>query len=122
MPAKNGKKHEWEIATASASRLSTLIQDYDWADEVVHARIGREWLMPEFNSQTEILAFGDAAWSKALKDWNKWKEEGLTEHRNWWPEIYSKACETWSTVPDPALLAYATTYENTRADLKEVVA
>jgi hypothetical protein len=43
MPKKTGKEYEWEIAVASASRLSELIQDYDWADEIVHAKVGRDW-------------------------------------------------------------------------------
>jgi hypothetical protein len=120
MPKKNGKENEWEIAVASTNKLSALIQDYDWADEILHARIGRDWLVPELGSQAESLAFGNAAWSKILVDWRRWKEEGLTEHRNWWPEIYRIACEHWKIEPDPALLAYNTTYENTRPDLKQI--
>jgi hypothetical protein len=76
--------------------------------------------VPELGSQAESLAFGNAAWSKILVDWRRWKEEGLTEHRNWWPEIYRIACEHWKIEPDPALLAYNTTYENTRPDLKQI--
>jgi hypothetical protein len=66
------------------------------------------------------MAYGDKAWSKVLVDWKKWKEDGLTEHRNWWPDIYRAACRHWGVEPDAQLLAYDTTYENTRADLKEV--
>lgn len=120
MPKKNGKEKEWEIAAATANRLTTLIQDYDWADEVLHARIGREWLVPEIGSQVEALAYGDNAWSHILVDWAKWREEGKTQHRNWWPDVYREACRHWGVEPDPALLAYNMTYENTRADLKQV--
>jgi hypothetical protein len=120
MPKKKGKEHEWEIAVASASHLSELIQDYDWADEIVHAKVGREWLVPQVGSQQETLAFGDKAWSSTLVDWAKWRDEGLTQHRNWWPEIYRQACAHWGVEPDPALLAYNTTYENMRADMKRV--
>lgn len=121
MPRKTGKQYEWEVAVASANPLSTMIQDYDWADEVLHARIGRDWIVPELGTQTEAIAFGDKAWSKILVDWKKWKEDGLTEHRNWWPEIYRAACQNQGVEPDPRLLAYDTTYETARADLKEVV-
>lgn len=120
MPKKNGKENEWEIAVATANRLTMLIQDYDWADEVLHARNGRQWLVPEIGSQTEALAYGENVWSRVLVDWSKWRNEGKTEHRNWWPDVYRKACQNWGTEPDPALLAYNTTYENTRADLKQV--
>lgn len=120
MPKKTGKEYEWEVAAASTSRLSELIQDYDWADEIVHAKVGRDWLVPQIGSQQEALAFGDKAWSRTLVDWAKWREEGLTQHRNWWPSIYRQACAHWGTEPDPAVLAYNTTYENVRADMKQV--
>lgn len=120
MPRNIGKEYEWEVAVATADPLAALIQDYDWADEVLHARIGREWIVPEIGSQTEAMAYGDRAWSRVLVDWRKWKDDGLTEHRNWWPDVYRAACRYWGVEPDPELLAYNTTYENTRADLKEV--
>jgi hypothetical protein len=120
MPKKTGKQYEWEVALATGNRLTSLIQDYDWADEILHARIGREWLVPEVGSQKQALAYGDLAWSKILVDWEKWRHDGLTQHRNWWPEIYLNACKYWGVGPDPELLAYNTTYENVRADLKQV--
>ncbi len=119
MPKKNGKEYEWQVAAATANRLTALIQDYDWADEVLHARIGREWLVPAIGSQVEALAYGDEAWSRVTEDWTKWRDEGLTQHRNWWPEVYRAACRHWGIEPRPELLAYNTTYEKTRADLKE---
>ncbi|HEY3935924.1 MAG TPA: hypothetical protein VGL97_00715 [Bryobacteraceae bacterium] len=120
MPKKIGKEYEWQVALATANRLTALIQDYDWADEVLHARIGKDWIVPELGSQTKAQAFGDEAWSRTLVDWAKWREDGLTQHRNWWPEVYRAACRHWGIDPDPALLAYNVTYENTRADLKQV--
>jgi hypothetical protein len=122
MPKKTGKEYEWEVGMATANALTAMIQDYDWADEVLHARIGKDWLVPEIGSQVEAMAYGDQAWSKTLVDWKKWKEDGLTEHHNWWPDVYRAACEHWGIEPDPKLLAYDTTYESTRADLKEVAA
>jgi hypothetical protein len=122
MPKKTGKKFEWEVAVATASRLSTLVQDYDWADEILHARIGRNWLVPQLGSLQEAMAVGDKAWSSALVDRDKWKRDGLTEHRNWWPEIYRQACRHWGIEPDSELLQYSTSYQYTRADLKEISA
>ncbi len=120
MPRKTGKEYEWEVGLATADPLTARIQDYDWADEILHAKIGREWIVPEVGSQVEAMAFGDEAWSRTLVDWKKWKEDGLTAHFNWWPDVYREACEHWGIEPDPKLLAYNTTYESTRADLKEV--
>lgn len=48
------------------------------------------------------------------------EKEGLTEHRNWWPEVYRVACQYQGVEPDLRLLGYSSTYENARADLKEV--
>jgi hypothetical protein len=120
MPKKTGKQYEWQVAVDSANPLSAMIQDYDWADEILHARIGRKWIVSEFDSQAEALAYGDKAWSKILVDWNKWKQDGLTEHRNWWPEVYRAACEHQGVEPDRGLIGYSTTYETARADLKQV--
>lgn len=120
MPKKTGKQYEWEVAVATSNRLTMLIQDYDWADEVLHAQIGREWLVKELGGQKAALDFGDRSWSRILIDWARWRDEGLTQHRNWWPEIYSDCCRHWAVEPDPDLLAYNTTYESTRADLKQV--
>lgn len=120
MPKKTGKEYEWEVALATENHLTSLIQDYDWADEILHARIGRDWLVPELGGQKPALAFGDLCWSRVLADWSKWRDHGLTEHRNWWPDVYREACKHWRIAPDPTLLAYNTTYESTRADLKEV--
>jgi hypothetical protein len=120
MPKKIGKEYEFEVALASANPLAAMIQDFDWADEVLHARIGRDWLVPELGSQTEALAYGDKAWSRIVVDWKKWKDDGLTEHRNWWPEVYRAACRRQGIEPDPEMLAYSTTYEHARADMKDV--
>lgn len=120
MPAKTGKQYEWEVAVAAADPLSAKIQDYDWADEILHARIGRDWLVAEIGSQAEAMAYGSECWSRVLGDWKLWKDQGLTEHRNWWPEVYTAACKHWGVTLDPAVLAYNTSYQEIRADLKNV--
>ena len=47
MPADTGKRYEWETALAAGDQLSAHFQDYDWADEVLHAQIGRRWIRAE---------------------------------------------------------------------------
>ncbi len=117
---KTGKRFEWEVAAASHDPLAASFQDYDWADEVLHAQIGRTWYVPEFKSAAEAIRFGDECWSRVLIDWGSWREKGLTEHRNWWPDLYQAACRKWGIKPDPDALAFHETYEATRADLKAV--
>ncbi len=89
---RTGKRFEWEVAQASGDPLSTLFQDYDWADEVLHARIGRDLYVSTFADSKEAIAWGDACWSKVMDGWEDWRRQGLTAHRNWWPEVYREAC------------------------------
>jgi hypothetical protein len=119
---KTGKRYEWEVATKSGDPFSQLCQDFDWADEVLHARIGREWYVDTFPSSREATDYGDRNWSKVLIDWRAYQKEGLTAHHNWWPELYRAACRNWGKEPDPRALAYATSYAAARADLKELSA
>jgi hypothetical protein len=119
---RTGKRFEWETATAAGVPLARTMQDYDWADEVLHARIGRDWYVTAMPSQVEALHYGDRCWSKVLVDWQAWKVNGLTEHANWWPALYSAACERLGVAPDPAVLAWTETYETTRADLRDLSA
>ncbi len=117
---KTGKRFEWEVGQASNNPLAALFQDYDWADEVLHARIGRDWYLKEFKEPQAAVRYGDACWSRVLMNWEDWRRKGLTQHRNWWPELYQEACQRWGVKPDPEVLAYSTTYETVRADLKEL--
>ena len=119
---KTGKRYEWEVGLASRNPLSAIFQDYDWADEVLHARIGRDWYLKEFDDPKQAVKYGDDCWSKVLMGWEEWRNKGLTQHRNWWPDVYRQACERWGVQPDPQVLSYNTTYQTVRADLKEISA
>jgi hypothetical protein len=119
---KTGKRYEWEVGVASGDPLMATIQDYDWADEVLHAAIGRDWYVPQFASLREALDYGDRCWSKILSNWRTVLEQGLTRHENWWPAVYRQACAAWGQEPDPKVLAFSETYEGQRADLKTVAA
>ncbi len=121
MPKIRGKEYEWEVAAASPSALSQLIQDYDWADEILHARIGRDWLVTQIGTQQQALEFGDKAWSGAVDDWSQWRDKGFTDHRNWWPEIYAEACTLWNVPLDSKAYSFHITYEGIRPDQKQVV-
>jgi hypothetical protein len=117
---KTGKRFEWELGVGSGIPLMATIQDFDWADEVLHAAIGRQWYIPQFENINKALEYGDQCWSRILSNWQAVKDQGLTNHDDWWPAIYRQACEAWGEPPDPTVLAYSTTYEGKRADLKEV--
>ncbi len=55
MPAETGKRFEYQTAVDSGDALSAHFHDYDWADEVLHAQIGRRWLKREGISTEEAL-------------------------------------------------------------------
>lgn len=81
MPADTGKKYEW--VTASNDPLAQLFQDFDWADEVLHVQIGREWgLAPSKMSRADFVALGQ---QKAVES-----EAALQQYAdparqvNWW--------------------------------------
>ena len=118
---RTGKRYEWEVGVQSGIPLIATLQDYDWADEVLHAALGREWYIPQVGEWKEALEYGDRCWSKVLSNWRTVRDQGLTQHENWWPGIYQQACESWGVAPDPKVLAFAETYEESRADLKKVL-
>jgi hypothetical protein len=119
---RTGKRYEFEVAQESSFPLAATLQDFDWADEVLHSQIGRSWYVSEFANLQEALDFGDRAWSKILSNWSTVKEQGLTQHENWWPRIYTAACQAWGVTPLPEVLAFSETYEGKRADHKDVSA
>jgi len=119
---RSGKRHEWEVAVASQHPLASVFQDFDWADEVLHAHIGRKWYVSQMPGSREAIDYGDACWSKVMINWASWQRDGLTAHRNWWPDVYRAACERAGLPVRDDQLAYATSYESTRADLRTLPA
>jgi hypothetical protein len=100
---KTGKRYEWEVGLKSHCALSATFQDYDWADEVLHARIGRDWYLKDFTNAQTAVKYGDECWSRVLMNWENWRTQGLTQHRNWWPDVYRGRARIGEE-PDPAVL------------------
>ena len=118
--AKTGKRYEWEVAGDTGLPLARTFQDFDWADEVLHARIGRQWYVSDMPSHVEALRYGDRCWSKVLVDWEQWRRDGLTAHENWWPALYRAFCASRGETPDPEVETFDVSYQASRADLKPV--
>ena len=83
MPGETGKRYEYETAVAAGDALSAHFHDYDWADEVLHAQIGRRVLKREGIS-------GDDARERARdiheKTWAALEQyRHLDEQHDWWP-------------------------------------
>jgi hypothetical protein len=117
---KTGKRYEWEVSQKAHAPLATTLQDFDWADEVLHARIGRDWYVSDMSGTAEAVAYGERCWNKVLAGWKKWDDEGLTHRLNWWPDFYRAYCKNQGAEPDPRMLACDVTYESKQADPKRV--
>jgi len=100
MNAKTGKKLEWETAIAAHDPLASLFQDYDWADEVLHAQIGRRWILPQFEgmSREEILEEGRKHLMRIGETVAKYRHRG--EQRNWWPDFVRRSLHAESQMQD----------------------
>ncbi len=89
MPRQTGKPLEWRIARDYGNDFFTALQDYDWADEVLHARIGRAWLLPEFESRDRLASAAQDAWPR----WMRAKEEASAHsgQESWWTDFLEEA-------------------------------
>jgi hypothetical protein len=88
MPGETGKRFEHETAIAAGDALSAHFHDYDWADEVLHAQIGRRMLRRDGITSDEAheraAAIHDRTWA-ALDQYRT-----LAEQRNWWPDFVQR--------------------------------
>jgi hypothetical protein len=84
---KSGKQAELALAQAGRDERAAVFQDFDWADEVLHAQIGRRWLEPKFGSREKMGEIYD----KIRPFYDQMKDEDLKKPgRDWWPAFYAK--------------------------------
>lgn len=84
---KTGKQAEVALAKAGGDERATVFQDFDWADEVLHAAIGRRWLEPHFKTREAMLGVYD----RIRPAYDQMKDEDFKlPGRNWWPDFYKK--------------------------------
>ena len=89
MPKTTGKAYEFRTAHEAGDPLAQLFMDYDWADEVLHVHIGRQWMVKELGSREEAERLGREAFSRVMAVRRQRGLEGAaeTEQREWWPEF-----------------------------------
>ncbi len=84
MPASTGKKLEYQISINADDTLASAIQDYDWADEVLHVHIGRQWLLPKLDgSPQESVEHGWKLRASTVHVLDEYEQNG--DQVNWWP-------------------------------------
>jgi integrase len=102
MPGETGKRFEYETALAAGDALSAHFQDYDWADEVLHAQIGRRMLKREDISSEEARERAKPIHEKTWAALDQYRSLG--EQHDWWPDFVRKVLGKESAAPTrPAL-------------------
>jgi hypothetical protein len=82
MPGETGKRYEHETAVAAADPLSAHFHDYDWADEVLHAQIGRCWLGAEGVSHDQAMELARQVHDRTWDALDRYREPG--DGWAWW--------------------------------------
>lgn len=95
MDGKTGKRLEWKIAQSAKDDLATYFQDYDWADEVLHAQIGRRWLKPDVGDVKTMLERGREIAGRESPTFEARKAS--TAQLDWWPRFVRDALGKEST-------------------------
>ncbi len=94
---KSGKQAEMALAKAGHDELATMFQDFDWADEVLHAQIGRRWLEPHYGAREEM----NAAYDRVRPPYDRMKDDDLAlPGRDWWPAFYAAHLKHKDPQPD----------------------
>lgn len=89
MPRKTGKRLQMQIAEVNGDPFFIALQDYDWADEVLHAQIGRRWLEEDSPGSGPRRAIGAELykrWEDAIEE-----ERVRSDQLPWWPEFMARA-------------------------------
>ncbi len=98
MPADTGKRLEYETAKAAGDELSSHFHDYDWADEVLHAHIGRRMLKRDGITAAEAAEQARAVHEKTWAALDDYKH--LDEQRSWWPAFVRRVLGHESAVAE----------------------
>jgi hypothetical protein len=96
MPGDTGKRFEYETAVEAGDQLSAHFHDYDWADEVLHAQIGRRALKREGISAQDAAEQAKAIHEKSWVALDQYKER--QPQVNWWPAFVKKVLGKESAV------------------------
>ena len=103
MPSETGKRFEYETAVAAGDELSAHFHDYDWADEVLHAQIGRRALKREGITRADAIERGHAIHERTWAALDSYKSR--EPQVNWWPDFVRRVLGRESAVAGRTLSA-----------------
>lgn len=99
MRATDGKRYEWDTAGQASDPLARLFQDYDWADEVLHVHIGREWgLAVSGMTREAFVALGQTKAAESESVLTQYADRG--PQVNWWPDFVQRVLGKPSAMPE----------------------
>jgi hypothetical protein len=101
MSGERGKRFEYETAVAAGDELSAHFHDYDWADEVLHAQIGRRALKREGISRDDAIELGQKIHERTWAALEQYKSR--EPQVNWWPDFVKEVLGRDSAVADREL-------------------
>jgi hypothetical protein len=103
MPSDTGKRFEYETAVAAKDELSAHFHDYDWADEVLHAQIGRRALKREGITRDDAIERGQVIHERTWAALDHYKSADA--QINWWPDFVRRVLGKESAVAGRTLSA-----------------
>jgi hypothetical protein len=89
MPAETGKRFEYETSRAAGDAFAAQVQDYDWADEVLHAQMGRRWARAAGLTREEAAARARAIHERTWAALAQYRPSQPPEE--WWRDFVRKA-------------------------------
>lgn len=98
MPAETGKRFEYETAVEAGDELSAHFHDYDWADEVLHAQIGRRALRREGITRDQAIQLGQKIHERTWAALDEYSSRD--PQTNWWPDFVRQVLRTKSAGAD----------------------
>jgi hypothetical protein len=103
MPGETGKRFEFETARAAGDELSAHFHDYDWADEVLHAQIGRRRLRQHGLSAADAIALAERAQQRTWDALEEYRREA--DQEEWWEQFVRRVLQRGSRAPRELLVA-----------------
>ena len=91
MPGETGKRFEYETAVAAGDELSAHFHDYDWADEVLHAQIGRRWMKAEGLSVSDAVQRGAGIHERTWTALDQHAVQRDADPWQWWRDLVREA-------------------------------
>lgn len=85
MPGETGKRFEFHTAEDAGDPLSAHFHDYDWADEVLHAHIGRRWLKREGIGTEQAMERTQAIHERTWAALDRYRSDQPAE--DWWDDL-----------------------------------